>query len=527
MSLTSVAYLVFLGATFLVYTVFPKKAKWCVLLAASVIYYVMAGGWLALWLAAATAVVYSLGMVLGKLAEKCKAARKEAPKEERKLIKHKFDKKKKITVTVAVLAVFAMLVTVKYLNFLGESAFSIASLFGSSAVYTPVKIMMPLGVSYYTLCAVSYVVDVYRGKYAPEKNPAKLALFLCFFPQMTEGPIGKYEIIGPRLFEGHGFDFDRDARAVFRIFWGLFKKFVIADRANMFVMTVFDKGDQAGSMVLLGTLLYTIQIYMEFSGCMDIVCGSGELFGVKLQENFRRPIFSRTINEFWQRWHITLGAWIKEYVFYSVSLSKPMMNLSKSTRKHFNDYFANLVPMTAALFFVWLFNGIWHGASWKYVLYGLYYYILMTIGMYLRPVSDKLLKSLKINENSKGFAAIQMVRTFIIVNVAMMLFRANSVHQWLTMLGRIFTDFDASAFSNGTVFALGNDWQDFAAIAVGVLIVFMVEAIQEKGVDIRETLSEKPIVLRYAVFIGLIVSVVVFGAYGTGYETVAPIYGQF
>ena len=154
----------------------------------------------------------------------------------------------------------------------------------------------------------------------------------------------------PRLVEGHSFDFERDAQAVMRIFWGMFKKMVIADRANLFVTGVFDNGDQAGSMVLLGTLLYTVQIYCEFSGCMDIVCATGQLFGVEMQENFRRPIFSKTINEFWQRWHITLGAWIKEYVFFSVSLSKGLMNLSKHTRKKLNDYFANQVTMTFEVF---------------------------------------------------------------------------------------------------------------------------------------------------------------------------------
>ena len=374
---------------------------------------------------------------------------------------------------------------------------------------------------------VSYVVDVYRGKYKPERNFFKLALFLSFFPQMTEGPIGKYEIMMPRLVEGHSFDFERDAQAVMRIFWGMFKKMVIADRANLFVTGVFDNGDQAGSMVLLGTLLYTVQIYCEFSGCMDIVCATGQLFGVEMQENFRRPIFSKTINEFWQRWHITLGAWIKEYVFFSVSLSKGLMNLSKHTRKKLNDYFANLVPMTFALFCVWFFNGIWHGASWKYVLYGLYYYILMMIGMYLRPVSDKLLHALHIAPESKGFALFQMVRTFLIVNVGMMLFRCHTISQWGQSLARIFTDFDGACLTNGTVLSLGNDWQDFLIMGIGVLVVGIVEVLQEKGHTIRLELARRPVVLRYAVFLALVIGVIVFGAYGTGYETVAPIYGQF
>lgn len=528
MSFTSVTYFLFVGISLLIYTIVPKRAKWCVLLGASAVYYVMAAGLRTLWLVAAILIVYGGGLLLGHLNDQGKARRKAAAdKEEKKQIRKKYDAKKRTVVTVAVLGVFGLLIALKYVNFLGESAYGIAGLFGSKSAYQPVQILLPLGISYYTLCAVSYVVDVYRGKYKPERNFFKLALFLSFFPQMTEGPIGKYEIMMPRLVEGHSFDFERDAQAVMRIFWGMFKKMVIADRANLFVTGVFDNGDQAGSMVLLGTLLYTVQIYCEFSGCMDIVCATGQLFGVEMQENFRRPIFSKTINEFWQRWHITLGAWIKEYVFFSVSLSKGLMNLSKHTRKKLNDYFANLVPMTFALFCVWFFNGIWHGASWKYVLYGLYYYILMMIGMYLRPVSDKLLHALHIAPESKGFALFQMVRTFLIVNVGMMLFRCHTITQWGQSLARIFTDFDGACLTNGTALSLGNDWQDFLIMGIGVLVVGIVEVLQEKGHTIRLELARRPVVLRYAVFLALIIGVIVFGAYGTGYETVAPIYGQF
>ena len=210
-----------------------------------------------------------------------------------------------------------------------------------------------------------------------------------------------------------------------------------------------------------------------------------------------------------------------------MSLSKGLMNLSKHTRKKLNDYFANLVPMTFALFCVWFFNGIWHGASWKYVLYGLYYYILMMIGMYLRPVSDKLLHALHIAPESKGFALFQMVRTFLIVNVGMMLFRCHTITQWGQSLARIFTDFDGACLTNGTVLSLGNDWQDFLIMGIGVLVVGIVEVLQEKGHTIRTELARRPVVLRYAVFLALILGVVIFGAYGTGYETVAPIYGQF
>ena len=218
MSFTSVTYFLFVGISLLIYTIVPKRAKWCVLLGASAVYYVMAAGLRTLWLVAAILIVYGGGLLLGHLNDQGKARRKAAAdKEEKKQIRKKYDAKKRAVVTVAVLGVFGLLIALKYVNFLGESAYGIAGLFGSKSAYQPVQILLPLGISYYTLCAVSYVVDVYRGKYKPERNFFKLALFLSFFPQMTEGPIGKYEIMMPRLVEGHSFDFERDAQAVMRI----------------------------------------------------------------------------------------------------------------------------------------------------------------------------------------------------------------------------------------------------------------------------------------------------------------------
>ena len=223
MSFTSVTYFLFVGISLLIYTIVPKRAKWCVLLGASAVYYVMAAGLRTLWLVAAILIVYGGGLLLGHLNERGKARRKAAAdKEEKKQIRKKYDAKKRAVVTVAVLGVFGLLIALKYVNFLGESAYGIAGLFGSKSAYQPVQILLPLGISYYTLCAVSYVVDVYRGKYKSKRNFFKLALFLSFFPQMTEGPIGKYEIMMPRLVEGHSFDFERDAQAVMRIFWGMF-----------------------------------------------------------------------------------------------------------------------------------------------------------------------------------------------------------------------------------------------------------------------------------------------------------------
>ena len=411
MSFTSVTYFLFVGISLLIYTIVPKRAKWCVLLGASAVYYVMAAGLRTLWLVAAILIVYGGGLLLGYLNDQGKARRKTAAdKEEKKQIRKKYDAKKRAVVTVAVLGVFGLLIALKYVNFLGESAYGIAGLFGSESAYQPVQILLPLGISYYTLCAVSYVVDVYRGKYKPERNFFKLALFLSFFPQMTEGPIGKYEIMMPRLVEGHSFNFERDAQAVMRIFWGMFKKMVIADRANLFVTGVFDNGDQAGSMVLLGTLLYTVQIYCEFSGCMDIVCATGQLFGVEMQENFRRPIFSKTINEFWQRWHVTLSRFLTTYVYFPLGGSRK-----------------GLARTCVNLMIVFLLSGLWHGAGWLFLLWGLMRGAASVLYRLFRKPYDGL------------HPALQWMINFGFIVVAWVFFRATSLADALAIVKAMLT----------------------------------------------------------------------------------------
>ena len=310
--------------------------------------------------------------------------------------------------------------------------------------------------------------------------------------------------------------------------WGLFKKLIIADRANILVSEVFGAyTEYSGSIILLAGILYTIQIYAEFSGCMDIVTGSAQMFCVPLSKNFERPFFSKSVNEFWRRWHITLGAWLRDYVFYSVSLSKPFMRLSRFTKEHLNEFLGALVPASFALFFTWFGIGFWHGAGIKYIVYGLYYYIIMMLGMYLEPAFAAVFGKLRINRESRFFNLLRILRTTALVIVGMMLFRAASASEWGGMLARIFTDFEAAELINGTALTLGMDIHDFAVIAAGVAVMFVVSVMQERGIAVRQYVAAKPLAVRWVLYFALVLSVVIFGAYGVGYDAVDFIYGQF
>lgn len=251
------------------------------------------------------------------------------------------------------------------------------------------------------------MIDVYRGKYKADHCLARVALYLSFFPTIVEGPIARYDQVAHQLYEGHSFHYENLTHGAQLIVWGMFKKIVIADRANMLVNHVFDDYIQfSGLSVVIAIVFYTIQLYTEFSGCMDIVRGSAQIFSIHLPENFKQPFFSKSINEFWTRWHMTLGAWLRDYVFYSVSLSNPFKKFNHYVREHCGEYFTKLLPATTALLFVWLCNGLWHGASIKYVMYGMYYYIIMVIGMFMEPIFLRITKIFTYKKRNKIFSAI-------------------------------------------------------------------------------------------------------------------------
>ena len=342
---------------------------------------------------------------------------------------------KKCVCVCVVLVNVGILVFLKYSVFLGQVFTDVLGLIHINVENPMYQRMMPLGISFYTLSAVSYIVDVYRGKYRASDKFGKVALFLAFFPHIVEGPIARFDLVGEQMYEGHRFSYENMTMGLQLILWGFFKKIVIADRANMYVNQIFDNyASYTGLPVVVGMLLYTLQLYAEFSGCMDIVRGSAQMFGIGLSENFNQPFISKTVSEFWRRWHMTLGAWFKDYVFYSVSLSKPFVKLSKKTREHMNTFFATFVPMSIAMFIVWFGTGIWHGASWKYVMYGLYYWAIMVIGLLMEPLFKKLYEKMNVDRQGKVYRLLQVVRTFIFVNVGMLMFRADD----LTAFGHMF-----------------------------------------------------------------------------------------
>lgn len=530
MAINSISFIVFIAVVCALYFIFPKKIRWVLLLVASYIFYFLSSSKLMVFMLATTLTIYLSALLMEKIEssakQKCKAIEN---KEEKKKIKHKAKTNKKWVVAGTILINFGFLVFLKYFNFIAGNLNSLFSLLNFQIEIPFREIILPLGISYYTLQATSYVIDVYRGKCEPDKNIGRVALFVSFFPQMVEGPIGRYNDLAPQLYEPHSFNYKNAKYGIQLILWGYFKKMVVADRAALFVNEVFGSYAQySGFSIILAIALYTLQIYAEFSGCMDIVRGTAGIMGIEMAENFKRPFFSKSVQEFWRRWHITLGAWLKEYIFYPISFSKLTMHITNGAKKIFkNSYISKLIPAAFALFFVWLGNGIWHGASWKYIFYGLYYYIIMLLGMLFEPLGNKILKLLKINKETFSYRLWQILRTTGIVLIGMLIFRSHSLQDAWIMFTRIFTFKDIGMLFNGTLFEIGFKAADFIVLVVSTIIIFVVGLMQEKGYHIRDVISKQNLPFRWCLYYGIIFSILILGIYGAGYAASDFIYGQF
>ena len=266
-------------------------------------------------------------------------------------------------------------------------------------------------------------------------------------------------------------------------------------------------------------------LYMDFSGSMDIIIGTGEIFNVKIPENFKQPFFAKNISEFWTRWHITLGTWLKDYIFYPISLSSGMKKLTIKMRKHLGNHYGPLISGSIALLIVWLLNGLWHGAGWNYITFGLYHFFLILLANIFNPLTHKLTDKLHIKRETKKYRIFESIKVTILVLIGELIFRAETVSKALHMLGRVFTKIGEFKWSELSTFGL--DSKDVLIIILAMIVIFIISLIKEKGIDIREKVASYPIVKRWTIYYALIMATLIFGAYGTGYVPADPIYVDF
>ena len=507
-------FAIFLPVVILIYQITPQKFRWMILLAADYVFFWMISGKLILYLLFATIMTHYIGLWLETAAQAGGSA-KQVTKRKRKVL------------AFGILVNLTILIILKYFNFFGENLSALSNMLSLDWDYKKIDFMVPIGISYYTLQTISYMTDVYRGTIPAEKNIVKIALYLSFFPQIMEGPISRFSETAEALWSGKRIEFENIKFGYQRIVYGLLKKIVIADRVAPVVIEVFKHYDTYdGSIVLFGAVCFTIQLYMEFSGCMDIIMGSGQIFGVTLPENFRQPFFAKDASDFWHRWHITLGTWFKDYIFYPVSLAKPVKNFAKKVKNRFGRGVSKFVAPFAALFCVWSCNGLWHGPHWTYIFYGMYYFVLIFLENILEEPVTRLTAKLQINREGKGYRIVRLIKLLVIVNLGEMFFRAETVGTGFAMLGRILTNFHITELGDH-IYSLGMDRYDAAVALIGILIVLVVDILHEKNIQIRKAISGWALPARWVFWYAAIFIVIIFGAYGAGYTVVDMIYAGY
>ena len=542
MSYPSFNFILFVLAAVIVYFIFPwKKYRWTILLAANIIFYALAGYKYSAFIVFTAMSTFLIALWLEKVSDKASALLKEKKAEwsrdEKKAFKEKLKHRKRLIMTLALVLNFGILAFLKYYNFFSGSLNDLLGAMRVDFSLPTLRLFLPLGISFYTFQTMGYIVDVYREKTAAEHNPFKFLLFVSFFPQIIQGPISIYDQLAHQLYDSHDFDFTRFKHGCELILWGFFKKLVIADRAVIAINTVTaDYGAYNGTTLTFTIVLYALQLYADFSGGIDISRGVAQIFGVDLTENFKRPYFSKDISEYWRRWHISLGAWMKNYIFYPVATSKLFLNASKNMKKtRFGKtaagaHIAKVLPTSVASLIVFLLVGIWHGASWKYVAFGVWNGGVIMLGILLQPVFDSIIAKLHINRANFFFRLFQMFRTFLVVLVGYVFDVAPDFNAGMRTIGLFFT---GQNFSEGLVQidTLGLNLTEYVIILLCTVILFIVSVVQEKheplGVNMRTLLDRKPFAVRFTVILVGVLAVAILGVYGSGYNAADFVYMQF
>lgn len=527
MLFTSYGFIAFASVLLTAYYLAPRRWQWPLLLAASYGFYALADWRYLFFLLVTTVSAYLMAVRLEDIAGEQKRYLQTHPaltREEKRACKAGFKARKWRWLLACLALNIGILAVTKYTNFVIRNVNAL--LHGAARLQT-VDLLAPMGISFYTFQAMGYVIDVYRGKQTAERNLFRLALFVSFFPQMVQGPISRYGGLSRTLYAGHSFDGKTVTFGLTRVLWGYFKKVVIADRIITGVTTLIQHTDAyTGAYVFVAMLFYAFELYCDFTGGVDITIGLAEAMGIRVAENFHLPYFSKNSKEYWNRWHITMGAWFTDYIFYPVSVCRPMLRLSKLSREHLGQAIGKRVPVYLSCFVVWLATGVWHGAAWNFIVWGLMNFAVIMASQELEPLYSRFHARFPVRGKAP-YEAFQIIRTFLLMSCIRMFDCYRDVPLTFRMVGTMFTRFRFSVFTDGSLLAIGLSGSDYAVLLAGFAVVLGVSLFQARHGSVREALYARPRAVCYGAMALLLVAILIFGAYGEGYDSTQFIYNQF
>lgn len=494
MLFNSLDFLIFFPIVVLIYLIVPRKLKYVWLLIASYYFYMSWNVKYVGLLLFSTIVTYFSGILIAKAHG---------------------NRQKKLVVAVSFLANLSVLGFFKYFDFFLHNLNKVLAVAHVRLIDNPFSFLLPVGISFYTFQALSYTMDVYRGKVAPEKNLLKYALFVSFFPQLVAGPIEKTENLLRQINESTRkkiVSFDKFVSGFALMLWGLFMKMVIADRISIFVDGVFRNLYMAGTVeTTLAAAAFAIQIYGDFAGYSSVAVGAARIMGFELTENFNAPYFADSIGDFWHRWHISLSTWFRDYLYIPLG-----GNRKGKLRKYCN------------LLITFSISGLWHGAAWTFIFWGAIHGLYQVIGDLLRPVRKKVAELLKVKTDAFSHKLGKILTTFVLVDFAWIFFRAESMEQIRFFFNRMFTRFNPWVLFDESLFAYGIDRREWSILVPALLILFVVDLLRYRtNRNFGDLLVKQNLWFQYAVMFLLIASILVYGEYGINFDSNQFIYFQF
>ena len=490
MLFNSYEFLIFFPVVVLIYFLIPHKIRYIWLLIASYFFYMCWNAKYALILLASTLITYLSGILISKAKNK---------------------RKKQLFVALSFILNLSILFFFKYFDFAIENINKVLGAFHMQLLTPAFDVILPVGISFYIFQALGYTVDIYRKDLKPEKNFLKYALFVSFFPQLVAGPIERSSNLIKQFYEKHYFDFERVRDGLLLMLWGMFQKIVIADRIAVVADTIFNHPDQYGGWyVVVGVIFFAMQIYCDFSGYSMIAIGAAKVMGFKLMENFNAPYFSRSVSEFWRRWHISLSTWFRDYLYIPLG-----GNRKGKIRKYFN------------LMVVFLTSGLWHGANWSYVVWGGLNGIFQIIGDATGKIRRKITDKMGIDRESGGHKMFQIIITFILICITWVFFRAGTFKTALGMLTSIFTNCNPWVLFDGSLDKLGLSHASLVVGIIAILILLFADFVRWRDKSIRKWVYRQSIWFRWTFYIVAILAIVIFGIWGSAYNSSAFLYFQF
>lgn len=533
MSITSFQFIGFILVTLVAFRLFPVKKQWWILLAASVVFYISFDFWGIFVMIGTALLTYLAALKIQKLkdahTEWLKENKKTVDKETRKAVKVQYQKKQKLYVAGTVIITIGVLFMCKYYKVLATDFNNIFN----TQLWTAENILLPLGISYYSLQLIGYLVDVNRDIISAEKNPLKVILYGGFFLSIMQGPFNRYNDLMPQICaeERKKLTYIDFKFAVLKIVGGYIKKMCIADQVGLIASEVFTNYTKyEGLGILFGIVCFAVQLYADFSGYMDIIIGIGQLFGIKMPDNFRQPFFSRSMSEFWKRWHITLGLWLQDYVFYPILKSSLFKRMGKCITNKLGKEAGRRIPTYIGMFILWVLIGAWHGAGFNYVFgVGILQFIYIFLGELFDTLFCKTKALLHINEKKLYWHIFQSLRTTALMMFAWVFFNAETFADGVKMLKRVFVFphpdqvfdiFSAELIGGGTR-------EKTIFIVICVILIIIVDLINEKNYSIRSFIINSPFFVRFVFYTVIMFVFIVFGAYGKEYVAQDFIYGQF